>query len=473
VGPIKNICVVGACAVGGLALPPPVQAAPTEAYVSSDANPGRVSEFTIDLGGQLTPNGFAPAVGKQTLYEAVTPNGRYLYAINDESSGTVAQYRITSNGTLNALTPATVAALPYPQGIAVSPDGKYAYVAGGNKKVSIFNVAANGKLSPNAAQPTETTNLSAQGGLAVSPDGRSLYVTANKTVAEFNVAGAGRLTPKATPRVAAGSYAQYVVITPNGEFVYAVNWGASSISEYRVGAGGELLHNGTTAGVGVIGDDLISATISPDGKSLYAANDGAIYQFNIGPTGVLTPKSPANVTAGPGASNLWFAADGTSAYAANYASGPSATVSEWNVGPNGGLEPKSTPTVASGPGTIAVMIAPDQGPVAAFLDTPAYAGSPTHFNASASHDTDGLVVRYAWRFGDGTSAQSAAPTTSHTYAKPGHYTVSLTVTDDSGCSSRFVFTGVTAYCHGGPAARLERAIAIIAKPAAAAAGFTG
>ena len=52
------------------------------------------------------------------------------------------------------------------------------------------------------------------------------------------------------------------------------------------------------------------------------------------------------------------------------------------------------------------------------------------FDASASQDSDGLIVGYAWDFGDGTTAQGAQA--SKVYAVAGSYAVTLTVTDDSG-----------------------------------------
>ena len=54
------------------------------------------------------------------------------------------------------------------------------------------------------------------------------------------------------------------------------------------------------------------------------------------------------------------------------------------------------------------------------------------FDASASSDSDGTIVSYAWNFGDGSAASGA--TASHTFAASGSYTVTLTVTDDAGDS---------------------------------------
>lgn len=57
-------------------------------------------------------------------------------------------------------------------------------------------------------------------------------------------------------------------------------------------------------------------------------------------------------------------------------------------------------------------------------------GAPVQFNGSASHDPDGSVTSYEWSFGDG--ATDAGVLSSHTYASAGTYSVTLTVTDNSG-----------------------------------------
>jgi len=49
-----------------------------------------------------------------------------------------------------------------------------------------------------------------------------------------------------------------------------------------------------------------------------------------------------------------------------------------------------------------------------------------------SKDDDGVVVSWHWDFGDGET--SIQPSPEHTYARRGHYQVSLTVTDDDGAS---------------------------------------
>jgi PKD repeat protein len=57
---------------------------------------------------------------------------------------------------------------------------------------------------------------------------------------------------------------------------------------------------------------------------------------------------------------------------------------------------------------------------------------PVAFSGSGSKDTGSSLTSYRWSFGDGSTSSQTNP--SHTYAKPGSYTVRLTVTDASGSS---------------------------------------
>ena len=71
---------------------------------------------------------------------------------------------------------------------------------------------------------------------------------------------------------------------------------------------------------------------------------------------------------------------------------------------------------------------PNSAPVAAFFT--GGAGLTVNFDASASSDGDGQIVSYAWTFGGGRTGRGMRPV--HTYAAPGTYNVTLTVTDNRG-----------------------------------------
>jgi len=60
-------------------------------------------------------------------------------------------------------------------------------------------------------------------------------------------------------------------------------------------------------------------------------------------------------------------------------------------------------------------------------------GEPVTFDATASVDPDGKIVKWVWYFGDENTGTGI--TFNHTYASAGDYTVTLKVVDDHGISS--------------------------------------
>lgn len=121
---------------------------------------------------------------------------------------------------------------------------------------------------------------------------------------------------------------------------------------------------------------------------------------------------------------------------------------EWNFGDTTtGLGATPTHTYAAGGNyTVTLKVTDNQGgtstvshPVSAVANADPVAdfdSTVTHLSAAldatGSTDSDGTVQTYAWNFGDTTTGSGA--TTSHLYANPGTYTVTLTVTDDDGAT---------------------------------------
>jgi hypothetical protein len=66
-------------------------------------------------------------------------------------------------------------------------------------------------------------------------------------------------------------------------------------------------------------------------------------------------------------------------------------------------------------------------------------GRPIAFDASKSSDPEagsgGGIVAYHWSFGDGTTATTAAPTTTHAYTGTQSYSITVAVTDRQGATS--------------------------------------
>jgi hypothetical protein len=78
-------------------------------------------------------------------------------------------------------------------------------------------------------------------------------------------------------------------------------------------------------------------------------------------------------------------------------------------------------------------------PVASLVMSPRTGFAPVgvFFDASGSHDPDGTVAKVWWDFGDGDTATGVE--VSHTYAEPGTYRGTVTVTDDDGLAASLEF----------------------------------
>ena len=74
----------------------------------------------------------------------------------------------------------------------------------------------------------------------------------------------------------------------------------------------------------------------------------------------------------------------------------------------------------------------NQAPQARFIVNITNIPSIVDFDAGTSHDTDGNIASYSWKFGDNTTGSGRTPT--HIYQSPGSYAVELTVTDNEGKS---------------------------------------
>ncbi|MFB6178746.1 MAG: PKD domain-containing protein [Halorientalis sp.] len=90
---------------------------------------------------------------------------------------------------------------------------------------------------------------------------------------------------------------------------------------------------------------------------------------------------------------------------------------------------------ATGTDTLALSVDANTAPTATATanQTTATVNETISFDGSGSADSDGSIVSYQWDFGDGVTATGVAPT--HQYSSTGNYTVTLTVTDDSGATA--------------------------------------
>jgi YVTN family beta-propeller protein len=269
--------------------------------------------------------------------------------------------------------------------------------------------------------------------VAVTPDGKTAYV-ANS--------GSGTVTPIATATntagtpITVGTQPDAMAITPDGRTAYVANSGSGTVTPIATAT--------NTAGTPItVGTQPDAIAITPDGRTAYVTD---IFSGTVTPVATATniPGTPIIVGHNPDA--IAVTPDGTTVYVANAGSGtvtPVATATDI---------PGTPIIVGSDPAGVAIT--PDQAPVASFRTSGTTGvGSPVTFNASASTVAYGSITSYAWRFGDGTSATTTGPITSHRYTKTGSFIVNLTETDSAGTSTTQVFTGQTMSRNGGPRAR--------------------
>ncbi len=125
-----------------------------------------------------------------------------------------------------------------------------------------------------------------------------------------------------------------------------------------------------------------------------------------------------------GDSQVDILAGATASDSHSYATAGSYTVNV-TVADNSGNEASSS----------AVKTITDRPPSPLFSEssTTIVVGGSIHFDATGSSDPDGTIIAYSWDFGDDTTGTGR--TVDHAYSAASSFTVTLTVTDDSGSSA--------------------------------------
>ncbi|MBV8805419.1 MAG: beta-propeller fold lactonase family protein [Sinobacteraceae bacterium] len=195
----------------------------------------------------------------------VHPTNNYAYTADfgtltstPTTPSTISQYKIGSDGSLTPMTTASVAAGIGPSWLTTDPAGKYLYVVNlGDNTIGQYNISAtDGSLSPMTTATVSTGANTKPFSIVVDPTGSYAYVANNNTntIGQYTIAAAGSATPGAltamTPAtVAAGSGVLSVTIDPAGKYLYATNRAGNTVSQYTIGTGGALtpMTNATVA----------------------------------------------------------------------------------------------------------------------------------------------------------------------------------------------------------------------------------
>lgn len=362
-----------------------------------------------------------------------------------------------------------------PWAVAIAPDGKHAYTANlFEDSVSILDLAT---LTEVTSIPVPTG--SSPDGVAVSPDGSRLYVSLQS---EEKVAVIDLATNTVIDTIPVGVAPRGIAITPDGKRVVVVNRLEQSVSVIDTATDSAALPipTGTPKG------EESWVAITPDGSHAYVIGGESLEFFSgeswVTPIDLTTDNVGTPVPFGGRVGDIAILPAGNRAYMTHFepqvaefgtttraCCGGVDELLPLDLGANSletGLETYELPE--------ALAIVPNQPPHAAIEGpTTGAAGAELSFSGTKSTDSDGSVARYDWSFGDGTSAANGGATVHHAYSQPGTYTVTLTTTDNEGCSTELVFTGQTAYCNGSSVARTTHQVVVNSASLARCPAVTG
>ncbi|MBA2523957.1 MAG: beta-propeller fold lactonase family protein [Solirubrobacterales bacterium] len=335
------------------------------------------------------------------------------------------------------------------EAVATSPDGRNVYAAGsGSNAVAVFDRGADGALTQKEGAAgcvsllglgpcAAGTAIAGANSVTVSPDGRNVYAAGflSGAVAVFDRADDGTLTQKpgsagcvsALPPCSAGKAIvgpEAVVVSPDGRSLYVASTFSGAVAVFDRSADGTLTQKPGQAGCisdtglgpcadGSALDGAASVSVSPDGRSVYAAaiNSGAVTVFDRAADGTLTQKpgqagctseaGTAPCSGGPGlggAAWVTVSPDGRNAYVASF---ESAAVAVFDRGGSGELTQK--PGTAGCLGKNAAC-----SPGRALDGALAVTVSPDGRSVYATGSVNDAVAAFD-RGADGTLAQKSGP----------------------------------------------------------------
>jgi 6-phosphogluconolactonase (cycloisomerase 2 family) len=311
---------------------------------TNDPNGNTVQRFDRGRDGSLSPagtfttggSGLATLGGRQGAVE-LSGDGRYLYAVN-AGSDTVSVFRAGRHRT--RLLDVVASGGDAPASIEEHDGRVYVLNSGDTPNVTTFwrrgdgsrKIIGSRDLAPGAAGAAQ---------VSVMPDGRSLVVT-ERLANRLETLPLDRLGRPGTPVVTASSGAVPFGfgISPQGTLVVS-EAGASTVSSYRLAAGGALRTVSASLAVGQGAACWVA--VSPNGRFAYTGNAaGGITGFAIAQDGSLT--SLGTTLLAPSPRDLDFDAAGRYLHAVS--AGGEVTV--YRVGDEGSLTITDTAPAATG-----------------------------------------------------------------------------------------------------------------------------
>ena len=225
-------------------------------YVVSGTGASTLRAYTIDTSTGATRGTptLIPAqnfaVGTHGHNVTISPNNQFLYVAAETSGEVHAFSRDTTTGMLTARN--VMNGMPLCDAVVVSNDNRFLFAAYQNA-VEVFSIdQSTGALTRITPVSTFSTNNAGGGttphSIALRPDGLTLY-TANLDGGSVSVFGVdtntGVLTERQSPPVPTGVEPNFVLVHPNGNFVFTADAGPDQLSRFNINADGTLVSPAT------------------------------------------------------------------------------------------------------------------------------------------------------------------------------------------------------------------------------------
>ena len=188
--------------------------------------------------------------GANPIAMAMTPNGNFVYVLN-QGSNSIAEFSVDlPNNTLVALGSLNIGA-GFPGALlTVSPDSRFLYVSSPTTgQIGMATIGSTGTLSPGAA----FTVGSSPTFMVVDPQVRFLYVTnpATNSVRAFSLNNGAISTEVTGSPFATGTNPSAMAINSSGNFLLVTNQGSNSVSGFSVSNGALAAVPGSPFNTGV------------------------------------------------------------------------------------------------------------------------------------------------------------------------------------------------------------------------------
>ena len=274
-------------------------------YVGSQA--GEISAYSYSpANGSLTEIGGSPyGAGQRVNYLFIDSSSKYLFAVDNKLS-TVWPFTIAAaSGALTAIaSTSTVPAYgvtPSPPLTATAdPSVHFLYVAMGSAGTEVFQISSSGLVDAGTVPAmgganSEFVGFERTGRFAYIADGIAGLAT------YFVDPGTGNLVALATTPVPTGSKPTRIALTPDSKYMYVMNQGDGTVSQFTLNANGSLTSIGPNVACGT---QPVEGMVDAGGTFLYVVNQGSdnVSIFRISAVdGTLAVQAPAATGSAPSA----------------------------------------------------------------------------------------------------------------------------------------------------------------------------